>query len=269
MSNVELLLPESIEPDFAAMVTVVPPHRFPLAQPSRRRVRASRAKKRRPPVSLVRRHLDAGTALVRPAGNTALAYRAAKRILDILGALALLILLGPLMLAICAAVCVTTRGRPLFVQRRAGYLGRPFALVKFRTMRPDADRIKHMVKNEKEGPVFKNRHDPRVTRLGRLLRKTSLDETPQLLHVLLGQMSLVGPRPLDVNELVRFEAWQRGRLAVKPGLTCLWQVSGRCEVPFIDSVRMDLWYVRHQNLWTDCALLARTPWSVLSGRGAY
>ena len=105
-----------------------------------------------------------------------------------------------------------------------------------------------------EGPMFKNRRDPRITRIGRFLRKTSLDETPQLFHVLLGQMSLVGPRP-DVNEVVRFEAWQRQRLSVQPGLTCLWQISGRNELSFVESVRMDLWYVRHQNFRTDWTLL--------------
>jgi lipopolysaccharide/colanic/teichoic acid biosynthesis glycosyltransferase len=220
-------------------------------------------------VSLVGGHLAAGVPIVRPDGNPNIRYRAAKRLLDVAGALGLLAVLGPVMLVILFVLCVTTRGKPLFWQRRAGYLGRTFRLVKFRTMRPDAATLQHTVKNETVGPVFKNRRDPRVTRIGRFLRKTSLDETPQLLHVLLGQMSLVGPRPLDVNELACFEAWQRRRLAVRPGLTCLWQVAGRSEVAFEDWMRMDLWYVRNQSLWTDCELLLRTPWSVLAGKGAY
>ena len=110
-------------------------------------------------------------------------------------------------------------------------------MFKFRTMRPDAEKIQQQVENELDGPVFKNRRDPRITGFGRLLRKTSLDETPQLLHVLLGQMSLVGPRPLPVHEVAQFRAWHCRRLAVMPGLTCLWQVSGRSDIGFEDWVR--------------------------------
>ena len=173
------------------------------------------------------------------------------------------------MLAIYLVLFVATRGKPLYCQRRVGFCGRTFWMLKFRTMRPDADRIQQQVKNELAGPVFKNRRDPRITRFGRFLRKTSLDETPQLLNVLLGEMSLVGPRPLPVHEVAKFRAWQCRRLAVMPGLTCLWQVSGRSEIGFEDWVRMDLWYVRHQGLWTDFKLLLRTPACVLSGRGAF
>ena len=212
-----------------------------------------------PAGSVVLRHLSEGRPLVDPAGNRSRGYRVLKRGLDIAGALVLLAVLAPLMLAVFLALLVTTRGRPFFWQRRAGYLGRTFRMAKFRTMRLDAERLKAAVANEAGGPIFKNRRDPRITRLGRLLRKTSLDETPQLFHVLLGQMSLVGPRPLDVHEVARFAAWQRRRLAVMPGLTCLWQVSGRSDVGFEDWVRMDLWYVRNQGLWTDCKLLLRTP----------
>jgi lipopolysaccharide/colanic/teichoic acid biosynthesis glycosyltransferase len=232
---------------------------------------AARAIRRAPavPRSLVERHLAAGVPLVRSDGNRSPGYRVAKRAIDVLGALALLVLLAPIMLVIFLVLVVTTRGKPLFWQRRAGYLGRPFMMAKFRTMRPDAERLKHAVKNEQDGPTFKNRRDPRVTRLGRLLRKTSLDETPQLFHVLFGHMSLVGPRPLDVKEVARFAAWQRRRLGVMPGITCLWQISGRSEVAFENWIRMDLWYVRHQGLATDCKLLLYTPLSVLGCRGAY
>ena len=204
-----------------------------------------------------------------PGGNRLFLYRVAKRALDIAGAAAMLVVLSPILLTILIVLTITTKGRPLFIQRRIGYLGRPFLMFKFRTMRPDAEQIKHAVVNQADGPVFKNRRDPRITRLGRWLRKTSLDETPQLVNVLLGQMSLVGPRPLVPNEVAKFAPWQRERLAVLPGLTCLWQVSGRSDVAFENWMRMDIWYVRNQSLWTDLVLLLSTPGSVLTGRGAY
>jgi lipopolysaccharide/colanic/teichoic acid biosynthesis glycosyltransferase len=136
-------------------------------------------------------------------------------------------------------------------------------------MRLDAEQIRHVVANEKSGPIFKNRRDPRITRIGRFLRSSSIDEMPQLFNVLLGSMSLVGPRPPIPAEVEKYKPWQRRRLAVKPGLTCLWQVSGRSEIEFEDWVRMDLWYLKNQKLTTDAQLLARTPASVVSGKGAY
>lgn len=210
-----------------------------------------------------------GALLVAPAGNLSLGYQLAKRIMDVVGALVLLLLLAPVMLVVFCVLMVTTRGRPLYSQVRVGWCGRRFRMYKFRTMVLDAERQQHLVQNEQQGPVFKNRRDPRVTRIGRFLRSTSLDETPQLFHVLFGQMSLVGPRPPVPAEVRRYEPWQLARLAVKPGLTCLWQVSGRCEVGFLDWVRMDIWYLQNQSLLTDLTLLARTPMSVLSRRGAY
>ena len=248
-----------------ALPPVAPQSNPASSRPSHRRSRLNSPR----PTSLVHRSLAAGRAFVVPEGNASPAYRAAKRLMDVVGSLALLTLLGPVMAVVFVTLCVTTRGKPLFWQRRAGYLGRTFMMAKFRTMRLAAETMKHAVKNEKDGPIFKNRRDPRITRLGRLLRKTSLDETPQLFHVLMGLMSLVGPRPMDVREVARFEPWQRRRLAVMPGLTCLWQVSGRSEVEFEDWIRMDLWYVRNQNFWTDCKLLLKTPLCVLGCRGAY
>lgn len=223
----------------------------------------------RRPVSPADRRLPARRTPVRPGGNLSPGYRAAKRLVDVLGALGLLVMLGPVMLAVFLVLLVTTRGRPLFWQRRIGHCGRSFRMVKFRTMVADAAQRRHEVPNEQDGPIFKNRRDPRITRIGRLLRKTSLDETPQLFNVLLGNMSLVGPRPPLGQEVALYKAWQLGRLVVKPGLTCLWQVSGRSEIGFEDWVRLDIWYVRNQGLWTDLWLLFRTPASVLSGRGAY
>lgn len=206
---------------------------------------------------------------VPPEGNESRAYRGIKRFVDVVGAALLLVFAAPVMILIAVTLMVTARGRPLFVQQRVGHRGRLFRMFKFRTMRLDAERIRDDVPNEQRGPVFKNRRDPRVTRLGAFLRKTSLDETPQLFNVLAGQMSLVGPRPPLPEEVGQYRVWQRRRLSVKPGLTCLWQISGRSEVGFEDWVRMDIWYVRNQGLGTDFKLLVRTPWSVLSGRGAY
>ncbi|MCR4414422.1 MAG: sugar transferase, partial [Thermoguttaceae bacterium] len=211
----------------------------------------------------------AGEAFVAEEGNPSAAYRCAKRLVDIVGAIALLAVLWPVLLATYVALWVTTRGKPVFRQVRLGLGGRPFMLYKFRTMTLDAASRQHEVVNEKDGPIFKNRRDPRITRLGRILRKTSIDEMPQLFNVLKGDMSLVGPRPPVPAEVARYRPWQRRRLSVKPGLTCLWQVSGRSEVGFEDWVRMDLWYVRHQSLAVDMKLLAKTPWVVLTGRGAY
>lgn len=202
-------------------------------------------------------------------GNCGFGYTLAKRSLDIVAGLALLVLFSPLMLAMLVVLTVTTRGKPLYCQQRVGRCGRTFTMFKFRTMQVDADAQQHAVANEMDGPVFKNRRDPRITRLGRLLRSTSIDELPQLVNVVVGDMSLVGPRPPIAKEVLEYEPWQQRRLAVKPGLTCLWQVSGRNEIGFDDWVRMDLWYIDHQSLSVDLKLLALTPISVLSRRGAY
>lgn len=208
-------------------------------------------------------------ASIEAGGNHSLAYRAGKRLLDFVGAAVLLVLFAPVLLVTLAVLSVTTNGRPIFSQERVGHRGRRFRMFKFRTMVLDATRVQHLVVNEQTGPVFKNRRDPRITRVGRWLRSTSIDELPQLFNVLAGHMSLVGPRPPVPAEVARYQPWQLRRLAIKPGLTCLWQVSGRCEIGFDDWVRMDIWYLNHQSLATDLLLLAKTPLSVLSRRGAY
>ena len=243
--------------------------RFDGATPSLRLFLPRCRKRSQNTISLAQRGLAAGKAFVVPSGNLSFGYRSAKRILDIVGALAILTLLAPVMLVVFLTLLVTTHGRPLFCQKRLGYRGRPFTMIKFRTMALDAESRRDEVLNEKDGPIFKNRRDSRITRIGWFLRTTSLDETPQLFNVLSGQMSLVGPRPAIGGEVAEYEPWQRRRLAVKPGLTCLWQVSGRSEIDFKDWMRMDLWYIHNQDLRTDLALLVRTPWSVLSRRGAY
>ena len=220
-------------------------------------------------VSLSQLAIEREAAFVPADGVRTRGYLVAKRVFDILGALALLAMLAPVMIAVFAILTVTTKGKPLFFQKRLGYLGRPFWMIKFRTMIVDADKKQAAIANEKDGPIFKNRRDPRITPLGAFLRSTSLDETPQLLSVLLGHMSLVGPRPPIAKEVAKYDWWQQRRLSVKPGLTCLWQVSGRSEIGFVDWVRMDLWYVQNQSFWTDLALLAKTPVAVLARRGAY
>ena len=204
-----------------------------------------------------------------PGGNRAAAFLIAKRLVDLVGAAAIIVLLSPIMLVTWAILMVTTKGNPIFAQERIGFLGRPFRMYKFRTMELNAVAKQQFVPNDKDGPIFKSFHDPRITRVGRVLRSFSIDETPQLLNVLLGQMSLVGPRPALTNEVRQYEPWQRQRLAVKPGLTCLWQVSGRSEIGFEQWMRMDVWYLENQTLWTDLKLIALTPYSVLSRRGAY
>ena len=247
---------------FGATAVACPPE-SPPRSPRRIRKAPDRV------VSRIDLRLAAGREIVRPEGNRSCGYLAAKRALDVLGAAGLLLVFAPVVLTAYLVLWLTTRGRPIFCQERLGLGGRPFTMYKFRTMQPDAIRRQHAVKNEHEGPIFKNRRDPRITRLGRFLRSTSIDEMPQLVNVLLGQMSLVGPRPPLRTEVAQYKPWQRRRLTVKPGLTCLWQVSGRSEIGFEQWVRMDLWYVSNQGLWTDLGLLARTPCSVLSRRGAY
>jgi len=195
-----------------------------------------------------------------------------KRLFDIVVSSILLVLLSPLLLLIGLLVWVTS-GRPIFYRWEVlGERARPFVGYKFRTMVRDADALKAEIldQNEMTGPVFKIRNDPRVTPLGRFLRKYSLDELPQLWSVLRGDMSLVGPRPPSAAEFAEFEAWQRGKLAVIPGITCLWQVMGRSEISDFDEwARLDLEYIEGWSLWLDLVILVRTVPAVLRGRGAY
>jgi exopolysaccharide biosynthesis polyprenyl glycosylphosphotransferase len=197
---------------------------------------------------------------------------AGKALLDFGGSVALLLLAAPLMLACAALVRLTSAGPVFFRQQRSGLNGQPFTMLKFRTMVTDAEQRKHELAafNEMSGPVFKVTNDPRVTPVGRFLRKWSLDELPQLFNVLRGEMSLVGPRPLPVDETRRFEDYaHRRRLSVKPGLTCLWQISGRNEVKdFNDWVRLDLEYIDNWSFWLDLWILMRTVPVVLLGTGA-
>lgn len=194
---------------------------------------------------------------------------AAKRVLDVVGALVLLVLLAPLMLAIAIAIRAGSGSPVLFRHERVGLGGRLFRLAKFRTMVPDADRLVDELRAASADATWLLlERDPRVTRLGRVLRRLSLDELPQLVHVLRGQMSLVGPRPLSVRDSAHVPDWARDRVDVRPGLTGPWQVSGRTELTFEQMLHLDLDYVRRWSLWRDLGLLARTVRAVLTSRGA-
>lgn len=193
-----------------------------------------------------------------------------KRLLDVSVALILLALLSPLLLIVALIIRLTSPGRILFVQERVGMNRRRFNLYKFRSMTADADRrrqeIAHL--NEMDGPVFKIKNDPRVTPFGRFIRKTSIDELPQLFNVLSGSMSLVGPRPPIPAEVAQYEWLFNRRLSIKPGITCLWQVSGRNQLSFQQWMELDRQYVTNWSFWLDLKILLRTIPVVLAGRGA-
>jgi lipopolysaccharide/colanic/teichoic acid biosynthesis glycosyltransferase len=194
-----------------------------------------------------------------------------KRAMDIVGSILMLLLSSPLFLIVAIAVKLDSPGSVFFHQPRAGRGGRPFMFHKFRSMYVDAEERKKALeaKNEVEGPIFKIRNDPRITRVGRIIRRTSIDELPQLWNVLMGNMSLVGPRPPTLDEVPNYEPWQARRLELLGGMTCIWQVSGRSEIGFEDWMRMDLRYLRHRSFLTDLGLLWRTIGAVFSRRGAY
>ncbi len=194
-----------------------------------------------------------------------------KRAVDIVGAIAAFVLSLPLLLLAALMVKLSSRGPVLFHQLRGGIGGRPFVMYKFRTMVVNAEERKESLRelNEQDGPAFKLRNDPRVTRVGRFLRKFSIDELPQLWNVLRGEMSLVGPRPLPCDESEACRGWHRRRLDVTPGLTCFWQVHGRGRVSFTEWVRMDLRYIRSRSPARDLMLLLKTVRAVLLGRGSY
>jgi lipopolysaccharide/colanic/teichoic acid biosynthesis glycosyltransferase len=196
-----------------------------------------------------------------------------KRGIDVAVSAVALVLLAPLFLLVAVVIKLTDGGPVFFVQRRVGKDGVLFPFLKFRSMVVNADALKSRIKAENvhghDGITFKMKCDPRMTRVGWLIRKTSIDELPQLWNVLRGDMSLVGPRPAVPGEVARYDDRERGRLAVLPGLTCLWQVSGRSDLPFHRQVDLDLEYINSRGVWMDLKLMARTVPAVLSGRGAY
>jgi exopolysaccharide biosynthesis polyprenyl glycosylphosphotransferase len=193
-----------------------------------------------------------------------------KRAIDVVGALLVLAITAPIWVVAWLAIRLDSPGPVFFVQNRCGRYGEVFRFLKFRTMVTDAEARKAELRalNERKGPVFKMRSDPRVTRVGRILRKFSIDELPQLLNVLVGQMSLVGPRPPVPGEVEKYELDHRGRLSMRPGITCLWQVSGRNQIEFEDWVKLDLEYIERWSLLLDFQILLATLPAVVSGRGA-
>ena len=195
-----------------------------------------------------------------------------KRLMDIVLAMIAMLLLLPLFLIVAVAIKLTSRGPLLFRQVRVGENGKPFDIWKFRSMYIDAEARKQELasNNDIQGNLlFKMKRDPRITPVGRVIRKLSIDELPQLWNVLQGSMSMVGPRPAIPAEVNQYTPYQAGRLGAKPGITCIWQVSGRSDIPFEQQVELDLEYIRTQSIWLDLKLLLLTVPAVLTARGAY
>lgn len=196
---------------------------------------------------------------------------AIKRMFDIVSSLTLLLFLAPVFAAVALLIKFSSGGKVFFSQERIGMNKRRFMVHKFRTMIPDAEKMMAQLEqqNEMDGPVFKIKEDPRVTKMGRFLRRTSLDELPQLFNVLIGDMSLVGPRPLPVRDFEGFSKdWQRRRFSVRPGITCLWQINGRNSITFEEWMQLDIRYLDEWSLWLDLEILARTIPAVFRGTGA-
>lgn len=192
-----------------------------------------------------------------------------KRILDIVCCFFILLFLLPLFFIIAVSIKLDSKGPVFFLQKRCGRNGKVFNMYKFRTMVEDAESLKKRLQNEMDGPMFKMRNDPRITNVGRILRRCSLDELPQVLNVLKGEMSLVGPRPLAEEEMEGDEYWRRIRLSVKPGMTGLWQIMGRASGKFDDWVNYDIEYVQKRSLYMDMKILFLTLFAVFSHEGAY
>ena len=197
---------------------------------------------------------------------------AVKRAIDIVASGLGMLVLSPVFIAIALAVKLTSKGPVFFSQTRVGRYGRHFRFWKFRSMRTDAEALKAQLeaKNESsDGVIFKMKDDPRITKVGKFLRRTSLDELPQLWNVFIGDMSLVGPRPPVPSEVAQYTLEDRKRLDVIPGITCLWQIKGRSEIPFHEQVRLDKEYILAPSVWKDIAILLKTIPAIIGGKGAY
>ena len=197
-------------------------------------------------------------------------YFIIKRMIDIIGSLCGILLLLPVMIVVAIWIKLGSKGNVFFKQERVGQDGRGFIMYKFRSMCTDAEYLleKLQDKNEMSGPMFKIKEDPRVTKVGRFIRKTSIDELPQLINILKGEMSLVGPRPSLPKEVAQFNSFQKQRLVAKPGLTCYWQVSGRSDVSFKEWMEMDVQYIEERNTWIDLRLIIMTVGVLFGDEGA-
>ncbi|KZL89716.1 UDP-N-acetylgalactosamine-undecaprenyl-phosphate N-acetylgalactosaminephosphotransferase [Clostridium magnum DSM 2767] len=202
--------------------------------------------------------------------NKSIGYYFFKRVLDIFGSLCGTILLSPVMIIVAIAIKINSRGPVFFAQERVGKDGKKFRMYKFRSMVINAEEIldKLKDKNEMTGPMFKIKGDPRVTNVGRFIRRTSIDELPQLLNVLKGEMSLVGPRPNLPREVDKFSEYHKLKLLAKPGLTCYWQVMGRSSIGFEEWMRLDIRYIEERSLWVDLKLIFRTVWVLFGDENA-
>lgn len=197
-------------------------------------------------------------------------YFIVKRFIDIVGALVGIILLLPIMLGTTIAIKLNSKGNIVFAQNRVGLNGKIFRMYKFRSMISNAEELKKelMTKNEMSGPMFKIKEDPRVTSVGRIIRKTSIDELPQLFNVLKGNMSLVGPRPNLPKEVGFFTLYHKQKLLAKPGLTCYWQVMGRNNIGFEEWMELDIKYIKERNTWIDIKLIIKTVFVLLGDKNA-
>jgi len=199
--------------------------------------------------------------------------RAARRLLDIVGAGAGLVALAPVFAATALAIRLESRGPVFFRQRRVGENGGAFTMYKFRSMVTDAEARKSDLaganRHGEDAVTFKISNDPRITTVGRFIRKYSIDELPQLWNVLVGDMSLVGPRPALPEEVAKYTARERGRLGARPGITCYWQIAGRADIDFEGQVALDIRYIEQQSFWRNLVILMKTPVAVLTARGAY
>ena len=197
-------------------------------------------------------------------------YEFAKRILDFIASLCALVILSPLLLIVSILIATTSKGPVIFKQDRVGKNGVIFKMYKFRSMVANAEELKAQLEkdNEMNGPMFKIKNDPRITKVGRFIRKTSIDEIPQLINVLKGEMSLVGPRPSLPSEVKEFEPWMLERLTILPGLTCYWQVMGRNDIEFNEWMKLDIKYVRERNFWLDLKLIFKTFFVLFGDKSA-
>ena len=203
--------------------------------------------------------------------NISVFYEAAKRVMDIILSFIGLVLLSPILLLVSLFIKIDSKGPIFFKQKRIGINGTEFEMFKFRSMVVNAEELKAKLeeKNEMSGPMFKIADDPRITKVGRFIRKTSIDELPQLWNVIKGDMSLVGPRPSLPNEVAQFEPWMRKRFEVKPGLTCFWQVGGRNNIDFEDWMKLDIKYVKERSLLLDSKLIFKTFFVLFGDENAH